>query len=57
MNRIFLLEGQDIVAAKTSKKRNRDVEYPSLSAAALRTVLTGDDSPAVEVTRDVVVID
>ena len=54
MNRIFLLEGQDIVAAKTSKKRNRDVEYPLLSAAALRT---GDDSPAVEVTRDVVVID
>ena len=54
MNRIFLLEGQDIVAAKTSKKRNRDAEYPLLSAAALRT---GDDSPAVEVTRDVVVID
>ena len=58
INRVFFVEGQDMVALETSKKRNRDAEYPLLSAAALRTVvLTGDDSPAVEVTRDVVVID
>ena len=55
MNRVFLIDGVEEVAGKTSKKRKRDVEYPLMSLAALRTVNSVDDS--VVVTKDLVVID